>query len=197
MKRCEALEATSSEDAIRGVEGQVANAWFALCAETLASTWGFKGRNRRPPRDSVNALLSLGYTLMGSEIHRGVIASGLDPSLGFLHRPAHGRESMVLDLLEIFRGGVDHFVLSWIEPDRPDKADFYYRESEGCRLSKSARPRLYASWAARRAEWPYPHAPRETLEWPSGLLREQVNGWIERLRAEMKRQSKYLPSLRA
>jgi len=186
-----ALPAAASQDALMGIEGQVANAWFGLIARTLTPVWGFSGRNRRPPRDPVNALLSLGYTLLGSEVHRGVIASGLDPSLGLLHQPAAGRESMVLDLTEIFRSGVDHYALSWIDPEAPDQSDFYYREREGCRLSKAARPRFYGIWAARRAEWPYPHAtdgePAEQADWPAGGLREQINGWIERLRTEMKR----------
>lgn len=174
-------------DALMGIEGQVANAWFGLLSRTLAPAWGFKGRNRRPPRDPVNALLSLGYTLLGSDIHRAAIASGLDPSLGFLHRPAPGREAMVLDITEIFRGGVDHYALSWIAPEGPGQADFYDRDREGCRLSKTARPGFYGTWAARRSEWPYPQVPQDAPEWVWGGLREQIAGWIERLRSEMKR----------
>jgi CRISPR-associated protein Cas1 len=182
-----ALERATSDDVLLGIEGQVANAWFALLAATLAPAWDFKGRNRRPPRDPVNALLSLGYTLLGSEVHQGAMASGLDPSLGFLHQPAPGRESMVLDIVEIFRGGVDHFVLNWIAPDGPSQADFYYRSDTGCRLSKAARPRFFGAWATYRASWPHPLAPEAGAEWASGGLREQIHGWIERLRAEMKR----------
>jgi CRISPR-associated protein Cas1 len=180
------LERTTSEDALLGIEGQMANAWFGLLAAALAPAWRFTGRNRRPPRDPVNALLSLGYTLLGSEVHQCAVASGLDPSLGFLHQPAPGRESMALDIVEIFRGGVDHFALSWIAPGGPGQADFYYRAREGCRLSKGARPRFYGAWAGRRSDWPHPLAPAEEREWASGALREQINGWIERLRAQMK-----------
>ena len=170
-----------------GIEGQVAHAWFGLLTQTLNGAWKFTGRNRRPPLDPVNALLSLGYTLVGAEIHQCVMAAGLDPSLGFLHQPAAGRESMVLDLTEIVRAGVDHFALSHIDPAGPDQADFYYREAEGCRLSKAARPRFYGAWAQRRDDWPYPLGNAGDDDWPSGALRVQINGWIERLRAEMKR----------
>ncbi len=182
-----ALDRIASNDEAMGVEGQIAHAWFGLLAQTLNPAWKFTGRNRRPPLDPVNALLSLGYTLVGAEIHQCVMAAGLDPSLGFLHQPAAGRESMVLDLTEIFRAGVDHFALSHIDPAGPDQADFYYREAEGCRLSKAARPGFFGPWARRRDDWPYPLGNTGGEASPSGALREQINGWIERLRAEMKR----------
>jgi CRISPR-associated protein Cas1 len=182
----EALAGIENNDQAMGLEGEVAHAWFGLLARSLAPAWGFAGRNRRPPRDPVNALLSLGYTLLGAEVHRGTIAAGLDPSLGFLHQSAPGRESMVLDLTEVFRSGVDHLVLRYINPAGPGQADFYYRDTEGCRLSKAARPRFFATWAVRRESWPYPLAEDTAEDWPVGHLREQINGWIERLRAEMK-----------
>lgn len=181
-----ALAAVAGHDEAMGIEGQVAHAWFGLLAHSLNPAWGFTGRNRGPPRNPVNALLSLGYTLVGAEVHQAVMACGLDPSLGFLHRPAAGRESMVLDLTEVFRGGVDDLVLRYIDPAGPKQADWYYRESEGCRLGKAARPRFFGTWAIRRAEWPYPLRPDPQADWPTGGLREQINGWIERLRAAMK-----------
>lgn len=181
-----ALAATATLDETLGVEGQVAHAWFGLLARVLNPAWKFTGRNRRPPRDPVNALLSLGYTLLGAEVHQGVMALGLDPSLGFLHQPVPGRESMVLDLTEVFRGGVDHFVLGWIDPAGPQQPDWYYRDEEGCRLSKAARPGLYGAWAAYRNQWPHPLGDPTEPDWPRGTLREQIHGWIERLRAEMK-----------
>lgn len=181
----EALAAAPGIDALMGIEGQMANAWFGLLAATLAPAWNFTGRNRRPPRDPVNALLSLGYTLVGAEVHQAVMAAGLDPSLGFLHQPVPGREAMVLDLTEVFRGGVDHFVLSFLDPAGPDQRDWYYRDDTGCRLAKAARPRWYQAWAEARAAWPYPIGG-PGADWPVGALREQIHGWIERLRAAMK-----------
>jgi CRISPR-associated protein Cas1 len=181
------LEDTTDYDTLIGIEGQVAHAWFGLIADTLNPAWGFTGRNRRPPRDPLNALLSLGYTLVGAEVHQGIVSTGLDPSLGFLHQPVPGRESMVLDLTEIFRSGVDYFALNWIHPDGPDQRHWYYREQEGCRLAKEARPAFYGAWAMCRTQWPYPIHQGDGDEWPDGDLRGQINGWIERLRDEMKR----------
>lgn len=181
-----ALNAATALDSALGIEGQVAHAWFGLLAASLAPAWQFTGRNRRPPRDPVNALLSLGYTLAGAEIQQVVTAAGLDPSFGFLHLPAPGRESMVLDLTELFRAAVDHFVLGWIDPAGPDRSHWYYREEEGCRLSKAARPGLYQAWAGYREHWPYPTRADADQPWPTSTLTEQARGAIERLRALLK-----------
>lgn len=180
------LDEANDYDQLVGTEGQMAQAWFGLIAATLHPAWQFSGRNRQPPRDPVNALLSLGYTLLGAEVYQGIIAAGLDPSLGFLHKPTPGRESMALDLTEPFRCGVDHFALNWIDPAGPNPRHWYYREHEGCRLSKAIRPDFYTAWANRREQWPYPLNTDPSPTWPAGHLREQINGWIERLRAAMK-----------
>jgi CRISPR-associated protein Cas1 len=184
----DSLATVPSIDSALGVEGQVAHAWFGLLARTLAPAWRFTGRNRRPPRDPVNAVLSLGYTLAGAEIHQGVMAAGLDPSFGFLHQPVPGRESMVLDLTELFRAAVDHVVLSWIDPAGPDPQHWYQREDTGCRLSKAARPAFFEAWAHARQHWPQPSRSETDPDWPRSPLPQQVRGAIERLRTWLKTQ---------
>lgn len=178
---------------LMGLEGQLAQAWFDLLAKSLPDQWKFSGRNRRPPRDPVNALLSLGYTLTAAEIHQLIIASGLDPSLGFLHQDTPGRESLVLDFTELFRAGVDSFVLQWLAQTKLDESSFYYREQQGCRLSKSARPMFYNAWSAWREQWPraITSEPITDIEqWPNATLREQITGqimvWREQLKDEKK-----------
>jgi len=81
---------------------------------------------------------------------------------------------------------VDYFALAWILPEGPGQADYYYRAEEGCRLSKAARPGFYKTWAMYRTHWPYSTRPGAEGDWPLSSLREQIGGWIERLRAEMK-----------
>ena len=83
----ESLDQAGSVDQIRGIEGNAARQWFALMGEILPGKWKFSGRNRRPPKDPVNALLSLGYTLLFGEVGKAVIERGLDPGIGFLHPP--------------------------------------------------------------------------------------------------------------
>ena len=144
--------ATVSE--VMGVEGGLAQSWFNLLARVLPARFRFTGRNRRPPRDPVNSLLSLGYTLLLSEIRQVLLMEGFDPSLGFLHQEYPGREALVLDFQEIFRTGVDDFVLRWLARTPLDRSAFYYRRQEGCRLAKATRPLFYQAWARQREEWP-------------------------------------------
>ena len=173
------LATTHTIDGLMGVEGSIANAWFKLLAETLPENWRFTGRNRQPPRDPVNALLSLGYTLLMSDVHQIIISEGLDPAFGYLHQPFPAREALMLDITEIFRAGVDTFVLSLLENLKP--SDFNYHSETGCRLNKAIRPRFYNAWAEQREEWPRPQA---TPEQPSTdtPLQEQIRGRIMALR---------------
>jgi CRISPR-associated protein Cas1 len=83
------------------------------------------GETRRAPLNQLELVVVYGNPLAGAEVHQGVMAAGLDPSLGFLHQAAPGRESMVLDFTEVFRCAVDHFVLAWIAPQGPQRADYF------------------------------------------------------------------------
>jgi CRISPR-associated protein Cas1 len=182
--------------ALLGAEGHVAQAWFTLLAQCLPEKLSFTGRNRRPPRDPVNCLLSLGYTLLLSEVRQAVLRAGFDPSLGFLHQDYPGRESLALDFVELFRSGVDHFVLNWLYNTTLDKASFYYRKDEGCRLSKATRPLFFTAWAEYREQWPRPEQSREEekdkereeSELNTASLRELLNGQTARFSAFMKQQ---------
>ncbi len=187
----EKLRSAGSHASITGLEGRLAHAWFALLAKQLPYTWKFAGRNRRPPTDPVNALLSLGYTLLSAEVATGIRQAGLDPSLGFLHRDYPGRESLALDFTEIFRAGVDCFVLALLQSGKIDSDSFYYRKKEGCRLSKSARPLFYQSWAHYREAWPRPEpSTAEDKELRCGSLREYINGQTAEVRHLMKQLEK-------
>ncbi len=96
--RCQTLNSLS------GVEGHGAAVYFGVFRNLItAPGWAFEGRNRRPPRDPVNALLSFGYTVLLHNLESAVRAVGLDPYLGFLHQPAYNRPSLALDLAEEFR----------------------------------------------------------------------------------------------
>ncbi len=148
------LSKADSVAGIMGREGSLANDWFKLLTAALPAHLRFSGRNRRPPQDPVNSLLSLGYTLLLSEVRQTILMEGLDPSLGFLHQDYPGRESLALDFMEIFRTGVDDFVLRWITSSSLDSSSFFYRKENGCRLSKSIRPLYFQAWAEQREAWP-------------------------------------------
>jgi CRISPR-associated protein Cas1 len=108
------LELAESLDEVRGCEGAGAAAYFrAFAALVRAPGFSFHGRNRRPPLDPVNALLSLGYTLLANAVEAAVQVVGLDPYLGALHAPQSGRPSLVCDLEEELRAPlVDALVLA-------------------------------------------------------------------------------------
>ncbi len=179
------LQQANQVSVLMGLEGQIAHAWFALLARTLPYRWKFAGRNRQPPRDPVNAILSLGYTLLMSEIRQLVISYGFDPSLGFLHHDTPGRESLMLDVTEIFRSGVDYFVLHWITDPEINPECFYYREAEGCRLNKQARSLFFQAWANHRQYWPRPIGDEETTD---ATLKEQITGQLMKLRKQLQQQ---------
>ncbi len=101
-----AEQAAAAEDIERlmGMEGAAAAAYFGCFGELIkAKNITFDGRNRRPPKDPVNVLLSLGYTLLANAIHSQINLVGLDPYLGCLHATDYGKPSLVLDLMEEFR----------------------------------------------------------------------------------------------
>ena len=174
------LHQAQSVDVFLGLEGIMSREWFQLLAAVLPEQWKFIGRNRQPPRDPLNALLSLGYTLALADIRQMVIAEGFDPAFGFLHQPYPAREALALDVLEIFRSGVDLFALNLLAELTPES--FYYRESEGCRLSKAARPLFYREWAIYRDNWPRPLAGNRGGQLETAPLQEQVRGQLRLLR---------------
>jgi CRISPR-associated protein Cas1 len=150
------LNPADSIDKLMGLEGALAHTWFALLASLLPEKWRFTGRNRQPPRDPFNALLSLGYTLLMSDIRQILISEGLDPAFGFLHQPVAGREALTLDFTELFRGTVDFALYLFLEQLSPE--DFTYSHEHGCRLTKSARPAFYQFWAEFREHCPHINA---------------------------------------
>lgn len=126
----------------------------------LPPALGFTGRNRRPPRDPANACLSLGYTLLHAEAVTAAQAAGLDPLLGFYHRPAFGRESLASDLIEPLRAEVDAWVAALFR-DRALREDHFTRpESPGgaCGCCASCRAKACRCSTASSSSRPLPHA---------------------------------------
>lgn len=138
-----------------GIEGAGAAAYFAAFVALFPPSLGFAGRNRRPPRDPVNAVLSLAYTLGTFEAAREAWAAGLDPAIGFLHAPAPGRDSLACDLVEPLRPALDR--LAWrLFAEGVLRAAHFTRDGEACLLGKAGRMAFYAAWEdaagpARRA----------------------------------------------
>jgi CRISPR-associated protein Cas1 len=147
-ERIAALKAPAAEPAlgsVRGVEGAGAAAYFRARTAIFPEAVGFTGRNRRPPRDPVNACLSLGYTLLHAEAVMACHAAGLEPLLGFYHEPAFGRASLAADLIEPLRPRVDGWVWDLFRT-RALRPEVFRREAGACLLDKAGREVFYRSW---------------------------------------------------
>lgn len=145
----------STGDQIRGIEGDGSRRYFKCVKIHLASGDQpilFEQRTRRPPRDRANALLSFAYALLTVELVGSLDAVGLDPQIGFLHRPRSGRPSLALDLLEEFRPSVaDRFAVNLLR--RRQLGDEHFDEVGGaCYLSVAGREEFLGQWEKYRSE---------------------------------------------
>lgn len=137
-------------DALMGIEGAAAAAFLPGYAALFAPALGFRTRNRRPPRDPVNAALSLAYTLATFEAARLAAAAGFDPAIGFLHAVAPGRPALACDLVEPWRPHADRFVYGLFH-EGTLRGESFSADGEACLLGKAGRAAFYAAWEAQAA----------------------------------------------
>ncbi len=124
-------EAATDLDALRGLEGVGTRAYFRAFRQVLRRGWEFPKRARRPPTDPINALLSLGYTLLGQNMMTALEVVGLDPYDGFFHADKYGRPALALDLMEEFRGVVVDSLVLMVINKRMLQADDFQIGPEG------------------------------------------------------------------
>ena len=178
-----------SIDQLLGIEGAAAALYFEQFPSMLKddSDWTFdwKGRNRRPPRDPVNALLSLGYSMLTKELAGICHAVGLDPFLGFMHQPRYGRPALALDLMEEFRPLIaDSVAISLINRRELGPEDFMH-SSNGTFLNEYGRKAFWESWFrrldtdVRHPEFGYTMAYRRMMEVQARQLWRFVRGETE------------------
>jgi len=139
------LSRAESLAALRGLEGSAAACYFDGLKAVVPASLHFKSRNRRPPKDPFNALLSLTYTLAHAELAIALYGAGFDPYVGFYHALDYGRESLAADLLEALRPLCDRFCLRLVREQKVVKDDFSVSEA-GCLLGKAGRARYYAAY---------------------------------------------------
>ena len=147
QRTLERLPAAHHRASVRGLEGAGAAAYFAGYTALFAASLGFEARRRRPPPDPVNACLSLGYTLLHAQAVQACWAAGLDPMVGFLHLPVHGRASLACDLMEPWRAHIDAWVWQQFR-DRELRPEHFGHDGAGaCVMGKTARAHFYAAVA--------------------------------------------------
>lgn len=150
------LERCQSLDEVRGLEGEGARAYFSVFDDMILTNkehFFMRGRNKRPPLDNVNAVLSLLYTLLAHEVRAALETVGLDPFVGFLHRDRPGRPSLALDLMEELRPYIaDRMVLNLINRGQITGSDFVQKETGGIILKPEGRKTVLEAWQKRKAD---------------------------------------------
>ncbi|NLY16891.1 MAG: CRISPR-associated endonuclease Cas1 [Gammaproteobacteria bacterium] len=147
-------EATSLQEML-GIEGAAQRQMFAHWREQLPTKLGFNQRQRRPPKDPVNSLLSLTSSLVLQEAIRQCTAAGLDPDLGFYHRIASGRPSLACDLMEPLRPFFEHWVMHLFIDGKFDCRHFTGQNSAQapCYLGKAGREAFYPLFHQASTAW--------------------------------------------
>ena len=148
--------ATDNLDTLRGLEGESAHSYFSVFDHLIVQQKGdfvFSGRNRRPPRDPINAMLSFVYAVMLQDCVSALEGVGLDSYVGFLHRDRPGRQSLGLDLLEEFRAALaDRLVLSMINLQQVKTEDFKVSENGAVLLGDKLKKAILAEYQKRKQQ---------------------------------------------
>lgn len=163
------LRETTSLERLRGFEGETASVYFSVFPHLILNNkedFEFRGRNRRPPLDPINAMLSFSYTLLASQCASALESVGVDSYVGFLHRDRPGRTSLALDLMEELRAPfADNFVISLINKKIITLKNFDTRESGAVRLTNEGRKLFLSKWQERKREIIKHPYLNEKVEW--------------------------------
>lgn len=149
------LLAVDTLDSLRGIEGDAAKNYFGCINNLLATNakpdFLIDGRNRRPPKDPFNALLSFLYTLLKNDCRAALEGVGLDPQLGFLHAVRPGRDALALDMMEEFRAIIaDRLALALVNRSQLTAADFWERPGGGIYLKDDSRKTVLVAYQNRK-----------------------------------------------
>jgi len=165
---CEIMTGNNLEQ-LRGIEGEAASVYFAVFDELILQqkdSFHFDVRNRRPPLDNVNALLSFVYTLLANQTAAALTTVGLDSYVGFLHRDRPGRVSLALDLMEELRSVyADRFVLSIINKKIITADGFEKKEDGAVVMTDDTRKAVLSAWQSKKQEAITHPFLQEKVEW--------------------------------
>ena len=158
-----------SLDSLRGLEGVGASAYFGVFDGMILrdkDSFSFTGRNRRPPLDNVNAMLSFAYSLLTNDCASALESVGLDAYVGFMHTDRPGRKSLALDLMEELRPCVaDRFVLTAVNNRVVTPNDFEKTESGAVLMRDDGRKKFMKAWQERKKEKITHPFLQEKMEW--------------------------------
>jgi CRISPR-associated endonuclease Cas1 len=160
---------TEDMERLRGIEGEAAAVYFSVFDEMILQqkdTFKFETRNRRPPMDNVNALLSFTYTLLMGMCKSALETVGLDAYVGFMHTDRPGRASLALDLMEELRAVLaDRFVLTAINKRIVNASGFYAKENGAVIMDDETRKAIISAWQSKKQEQIVHPFLKEKIEW--------------------------------
>lgn len=168
-KSLEYIKDCQSKEQLRGYEGEAASIYFGVFDQLILQQkkdFSFHGRNKRPPLDNMNAMLSFVYTLLTNTVASALESVGLDPYVGYLHTERPGRVSLALDMIEELRAVLaDRFVLSLVNKKIVTGKSFKQKENGAVLLDDEFRKRLLAEWQSKKKETLTHPYLKEKVEW--------------------------------
>ena len=163
------IQKSKSKDELRGYEGEAASIYFGVLDELILQQkkdFSFQGRNKRPPLDKMNAMLSFVYALLTNMEISALESVGLDPCVGYLHTERPGRASLALDMMEELRSVLaDRFVLSLVNKRMITSKNFTQKENGAVLLDEDGRRLLLTEWQNRKKEVITHPFLQEKVEW--------------------------------
>lgn len=168
-KSLEYIKECQTKEQLRGYEGEAASIYFGVFDQLILQQkkdFPFHGRNKRPPLDNMNAMLSFVYTLLTNTVASALESVGLDPYVGYLHTERPGRVSLALDMIEELRAVLaDRFVLSLVNKKIVSGKCFKQKENGAVLLDDEFRKRLLAEWQSKKKETLTHPYLKEKVEW--------------------------------
>ena len=185
------LDRADNFDTLLGLEGQGAALYFGefnrfLKAQPPSRGFDFRGRNRRPPRDPVNALLSFAYALLAKDCFSAACAVGFDPYRGFFHQGRHGKPSLALDIMEEFRAVIADSVVLTLINNRTVTPDDFLIWRDACQLTETGRKKFFTAYEQRLATqvthpvYGYRVSYSRTIEVQTRMLAAYLRGDVPR-----------------
>lgn len=148
-KEVESLDYVEDIQTLMGIEGRIRKTYYKSFNKILKNGYSFDKREKRPPKDPINALISFGNSIMYTNVLKEIYKTQLDPTISFLHEPSSKRFSLSLDIAEIFKPLIiDPIIFSLVNNRRLTKKDFIY-EDEICYLSEEGKKKFLADFEGK------------------------------------------------
>lgn len=183
------IDTVTGLDELRGMEGKAAEQYFSVLNDMILNQkedFAFITRNRRPPLDNINAILSFAYTVLAGECANALSSVGLDPYVGFMHGDRPGRTSLALDMMEELRPVLaDRFILTLINTKAIQATHFQKQKDHAVLLTDDGRKVFFNAWQNHKKEMITHPYLKEKMEWglvpyvQALLLARTIRGDIE------------------